>query len=648
MKKILFVVAMVLAMALPLFAQGPFNDVPTDHWAYDAINKLQTDGILIGYPDGTFGGKRAITRYEFAVALSRLPLGGATGNFVTKDELNSTLSDYAKKSDIPDISKLASKADVDAMSKLVNEFKDELASLGVDVDSMKRDVAALSARVDAVEAEQKRVRFTGDVNVFADATSSYQNTTVDLDNRTTTAGAGGKNTLGRTTGVVTDFDLNLVGRVSCNTTANATINYGNYLNYIAFVDDYVGGQRPTTKNTSNTLNNQDTLSDGFFPYYLYIESTLSKGALTVGRFPIQFTPYTLKKIDVDSYTNIIKTDDGNYPMDGAKLGYNFGGVDVTLFAAKNDENDYLANGLTGQPTAGLFDSVSVANPNGTAKAGYTFAGGHAVGGLTNPITQSAGVRVQAGTPWKGNIGATYYQAWSANSFYAGADQSDYDQARVYGFDVTVPFSSFSFAGTWNQSDTLARDGASASNVTDDNDAWDTKLAANFGKLGVNAGYKQIGKNYAAAGSWDKLGRWTNPTDIKGTYLGLTYPINNAIKVVVNGEYLKLIDNVNTNANIFGQSGDKILTAQGGVQWGLSKTNNLDLGVQWVKYSPQTAGKADATEAYYNVGWAHQVGANAGLKIGYQFINYDDGNTASGPYTSDYRGGEGVVQFGVSF
>ena len=56
-------------------AQGggnPFQDVPMTHWAYDAVNQLAQRGIFTGYPDGTFGGRRALTRYEFAVALQRM------------------------------------------------------------------------------------------------------------------------------------------------------------------------------------------------------------------------------------------------------------------------------------------------------------------------------------------------------------------------------------------------------------------------------------------------------------------------------------------------------------------------------------------------------------------------------------------------
>src|SRR5262249_21878415 len=66
-------VAMVLAVGVrPACAQGVFADVPTNHWAYDAVNELAAKGIFTGYPDQTFGGKRALTRYEFAVAIQRM------------------------------------------------------------------------------------------------------------------------------------------------------------------------------------------------------------------------------------------------------------------------------------------------------------------------------------------------------------------------------------------------------------------------------------------------------------------------------------------------------------------------------------------------------------------------------------------------
>src|SRR5438093_6580753 len=65
-------VAVLLCFGRPAHAQGVFADVPTDHWAYDAVNQLAAAGIFTGYPDQTFGGKRALTRYEFAVAIQRM------------------------------------------------------------------------------------------------------------------------------------------------------------------------------------------------------------------------------------------------------------------------------------------------------------------------------------------------------------------------------------------------------------------------------------------------------------------------------------------------------------------------------------------------------------------------------------------------
>ena len=74
MKKLAVLASVVAAIAVarPALAQGPFADVPTDHWAYDAVNELAKQGIVNGYPDSTFGGKRALTRYEFAMAIQRM------------------------------------------------------------------------------------------------------------------------------------------------------------------------------------------------------------------------------------------------------------------------------------------------------------------------------------------------------------------------------------------------------------------------------------------------------------------------------------------------------------------------------------------------------------------------------------------------
>ena len=107
MKKMLAVVAAasLVAVAAPAFAANPFSDVPMNHWAYDAVEQLAAKGILEGYPNGTFKGNRAMTRYEIAQMVARMMASGVGG------------------------------ADADKLKKLIDEFAPELQALGVKVDA---------------------------------------------------------------------------------------------------------------------------------------------------------------------------------------------------------------------------------------------------------------------------------------------------------------------------------------------------------------------------------------------------------------------------------------------------------------------------------------------------------------------------------
>ncbi|WP_295789066.1 S-layer homology domain-containing protein [uncultured Veillonella sp.] len=55
-----------------------FPDVPQNHWAYEYVATLAGNGMIQGYPDGTYDGNRPMTRYEFAAMLYRAMLNGAT------------------------------------------------------------------------------------------------------------------------------------------------------------------------------------------------------------------------------------------------------------------------------------------------------------------------------------------------------------------------------------------------------------------------------------------------------------------------------------------------------------------------------------------------------------------------------------------
>lgn len=106
MKKTLLL-AMTIAMGITAsaYAANPFSDVPAGHWAYDAVNKLAAEGVVEGYPDGTYGGDRLMTRYEMAQIVAKAMAKGANVDRLAAefagelDSLGVRVANLEKKSD---------------------------------------------------------------------------------------------------------------------------------------------------------------------------------------------------------------------------------------------------------------------------------------------------------------------------------------------------------------------------------------------------------------------------------------------------------------------------------------------------------------------------------------------------------------------
>jgi hypothetical protein len=116
--------ACVALAVLPARAAAtPLADVPSSHWAYAAIQTLAADGLIDGYPDGSFKGDRPLTRYEMAAIVARV---------IAKIEADGAAT--------------ASKTDLDVLQKLIDALKDELDALGVRVTTLEDAVASLDRR----------------------------------------------------------------------------------------------------------------------------------------------------------------------------------------------------------------------------------------------------------------------------------------------------------------------------------------------------------------------------------------------------------------------------------------------------------------------------------------------------------------------
>ena len=146
MKKILALAAVAaLTAGVSAYAANPFSDVTADDWAYQAVSDLSAQGVVEGYPDGTFKGERNMTRYELAQIVARL--------MAKEDQLNAEQQA--------------------TLDKLAGEYADELANLGVRVSNLEKKVGNLYWSGDA------RMRYQTQDNTWKDATHKDGKTDID-------------------------------------------------------------------------------------------------------------------------------------------------------------------------------------------------------------------------------------------------------------------------------------------------------------------------------------------------------------------------------------------------------------------------------------------------------------------------------------
>lgn len=147
-KSLIFFAAFLLVgfLAIPALA-GPFTDVPTDHWAYEAVDKLQSEGFIEGYPDGTFKGDRTFTRYEMAMVVARL-----------WDRLESMISKSPQGGGV-------SEADFeeykDLVDNLMKEFEGEISKIKGDVNKAHSRLDDVEKRLGALERLRRSIEWSG-------------------------------------------------------------------------------------------------------------------------------------------------------------------------------------------------------------------------------------------------------------------------------------------------------------------------------------------------------------------------------------------------------------------------------------------------------------------------------------------------------
>ena len=291
MKKILALAAVAaLTAGVSAYAANPFSDVTPDDWAYQAVSDLSVQGVVEGYPDGTFKGERNMTRYELAQIVARL--------MAKEDQLNAEQQA--------------------TLDKLAGEYADELANLGVRVSNLEKKV--------------------GNLYWSGDARMRYQ------DNSLVTAGKKASDTWdGR-------MRINVKGQVNEKTTVNGRLTYnmnfkdsdkdsGVYMDTLN-VKHQFGDFAVTLGRYANNFGNEYSWRFGDSHNFDGAELSYAKSAFDAkvgfGKWNTNYD--STKQIEIDGQ-------DALY----AKAGYNFGfaklGADYIKF--QNNDTKLAGNELYG-------------------------------------------------------------------------------------------------------------------------------------------------------------------------------------------------------------------------------------------------------------------------------------------------------------
>ncbi|AZI42528.1 S-layer protein [Deinococcus psychrotolerans] len=229
-----FAAAQDTAPAAAPAAQIPaLTDVPAGHWAKDAIDRLVSQGVILGYPDGTFRGTQNLTRYEAAVIIARLlnQMGTAQAPVMDPETMTS-------------------------LQNAIQELAADLAALGVRVSDLeenavtKDDFSRLEQRVEELGGQMSGMPMPAPAeNAEAFDNTANEETQADLQDQVSTVQdqvAGNSDAIADLQGQISDF------------TTRADDLSANYDTLRADVDD--NASSIAALNDLTVLLNQDILN----------------------------------------------------------------------------------------------------------------------------------------------------------------------------------------------------------------------------------------------------------------------------------------------------------------------------------------------------------------------------------------------------
>jgi hypothetical protein len=632
------------AIITPALAQDNFPDVPDNHWAYEALLRMKSNGLLVGYPDGLFRGARPASRYEMAVAIhatyvnlknitdglqkqiddlkgqvgGRTTGGGDTQNLKTAlENLQAEVSGMKKWGD-----------DVAALRRLTDTFQKELQDLNVDVEKMKADLKDLADRVERLEKVKPAVTISGDANLWVGTGGGLSSSGgLNKDGRY----VGARVNAGAVSGTSFFQDLTILheGAFTFTTTnetgpkASATLVAGNMLGAANAASGSFYSQGLPAQGTFY----REAVGDVYFQdFSVKFDSAVAGLGFNaeIGRVGYKISPMILQRPDFTTYFYNDRWDDGKYRFDGGIVSLGLGKAKVDIFGGRTNRR-FSNNGVELNPQ--LF------------------------GPLSNPLAfspdRTLGANVGFGIGDMGSVNVAYL-LFDANTPVA-LGLTNYNRVEVLGGDANLTFGKIKVAGGYAQSN-LKRNNKSRQNS--DNTAFYGKASYMGNNFGVTLGYKQVERNYVAPGDWGRLGIDRNPNNIRGFYGNGHLNLGDNLTLRAGAAVLEGNETVGgAPAGSYSRNTD-ITRFDIGLDYKLSENFTLMLGAEQTEFKNVVGVAGKPQYRWYNVGFGYGLSSTSMLKIGYEVSDIkNDFQTVGFAATSPvgrYQGGFFTTQLSVKF
>jgi len=253
-------------------------------------------------------------------------------------------------------------------------------------------------------------------------------------------------------------------------------------------------------------------------------------------------------------------------------------------------------------------------------------------------------------PWQGTLGVSFIQAAGQPTIESNGQV--FDQARVLGADVNLKYRKLDLGFEFAMVQTL--NAGSGDDLEDLNKAYDGKIGTTLGPVNLEVGGRCIERGFTAPGSWGRIGRWTNPTNILGPYVNANFGVSDKVKINASGAWYQGATNLYAAPTpggapqVFNTKDDNLWRVCAGVKWGVTPALSIGLDGEFVRWEPDKADSSD--ETYWTIGADWNVNPNTTLKLAYQIIDYSAGKDAlATPYGGyDYKGNLAIAELGVKF